>query len=253
MAEIRRGEVWRLLTCILPHGDILHLLFNLYWLWAFGSLLEREYGHFKTAILMVVFALGSMSMEFAFLDGGIGLSGVGYGLFGLIWMLSRRDPRFADAIDQQTVYVFVGWFIFCIVMTMTHIMTIANLAHGAGLVLGVLLGLTITEPKWRVASATGFVAVMLLGLWGATFGRPMVNLSGHGGIEEGQWGYEALTSGRNAEAARWFRDAVKYQPDEAAYWYDLGIAYDRLGDKAAAQVAFQKAAQIEPEPASAAK
>jgi len=44
---------------------------------------------------------------------------VGYGLFGLLWVLSRRDERFRDSIDPRTVVVFVVWF-FCIATTLTH-------------------------------------------------------------------------------------------------------------------------------------
>ncbi|MGH6800358.1 MAG: rhomboid family intramembrane serine protease, partial [Methylocella sp.] len=47
-AEIRRGELWRLVTSIFPHIDILHLAFNIYWLWVFGTLVEKVYGHLKT-------------------------------------------------------------------------------------------------------------------------------------------------------------------------------------------------------------
>lgn len=50
-AEIRRGQLWRVATNIFPHLDVLHLVFNLYWLWVFGTAVERAYGHLRTALL----------------------------------------------------------------------------------------------------------------------------------------------------------------------------------------------------------
>ncbi|HXO39382.1 MAG TPA: rhomboid family intramembrane serine protease, partial [Candidatus Acidoferrum sp.] len=116
-AMIRRGEVWRLVTSIFPHVGALHLIFNLYWLWVFGTLVEQVYGHFKTAALILLFAVGPNACEYAFSVGGVGLSGVGYGLFGLLWVLSKRDERFRDAIDHRTIQLFVIWFFFCIFAT----------------------------------------------------------------------------------------------------------------------------------------
>ena len=109
-AEIRRGQLWRLVTSIFPHIDILHLAFNLYWLWVLGTVVERVYGHAKTILLLALLAVGSNSLDFAFDQGGVGLSGVGYGLFGLLCVLSERDERFRGAIDRRTVQLFVGWF-----------------------------------------------------------------------------------------------------------------------------------------------
>jgi membrane associated rhomboid family serine protease len=83
-AMIRRGELWRLVTSVFPHADILHLAFNVYWFWVFATLVEQVYGHLRTAALIALFAVGSGSLEFAFAIGGLGLSGVGYGLFGRI-------------------------------------------------------------------------------------------------------------------------------------------------------------------------
>src|SRR5271166_5260619 len=171
-AMVRRGELWRLVTSIFPHAGILHLGFNVYWLWVFGTLVEEKLGHLKTAALILLFAVGSGAWEFALASGGVGLSGVGYGLFGLIWMLSRYDGRFKDAIDARTVQLFVGWFFFCILTTVTHVMPVANIAHGAGAVLGILAGLAITLPDSRGPIVAGLGAVLLIGLWGATLGRP---------------------------------------------------------------------------------
>jgi membrane associated rhomboid family serine protease len=243
-AMIRRGELWRLVTSMLPHAGILHLAFNIYWLWAFGTLVEEAFGHLKTAALILLFAFGSGAWEFALARGGVGLSGVGYGLFGLLWMLSRYDQRFSDAIDARTVQLFVGWFFFCIVATVTNIMPVANIAHGTGAVLGILTGLAIARPDSRGLTAAGLGAVLFLGLWGATLGRPRINLSGQAGYEEAKWGYEALLAKKNRKAVRWFRDAVAYQPKTSEYWYDLGLAYIRLGQPSAALSAYRRAADL---------
>jgi membrane associated rhomboid family serine protease len=245
-AMIRRGELWRLITSIFPHAGILHLVFNIYWLWVFGTLVERVYGHLKTAALITLFAFGSGSLEFAFALGGVGLSGVGYGFFGLLWVLSRHDERFRDAIDAKTVQLFVGWFFFCIVTTVLHIFSVGNIAHGAGAVLGALTGAAIVYPQRRTLITAVIGIIILFGFWGSTLGRPRINVSGKAGYEEGQWGYAALQANRNQEAVRWLRDAVAYQPKLAVDWFDLGIAYHRLGNLPAAKTAYAKAHQLEP-------
>ena len=245
-AMIRRGELWRLITSIFPHTNLLHLAFNIYWLWVFGTLVEQVYGHFRTAARIALFALGSSSFEFAFSLGGVGLSGVGYGLFGFLWVLSRHDERFRDAIDQKTIQLFVIWFFFCIATTVMHIFSVGNIAHGAGMVFGVLTGAAIVYPHRRTLIVAGIGAILLIGWWGSTLGRPRINLSGKAGYEEGRWGYDALQANRNQEAVRWLRDAVVYQPKLPVYWFDLGIAYQRLGNKAAAQDAYQRAHALAP-------
>src|SRR4051794_15366510 len=87
-------QPWRLITSIFPHADIFHLAFNVYWIWVFGTLLEETFGHLAYAGIVLLLAAGSGAAELAVLDGGVGLSGVGYGLFGMLFVLSRRDPRF---------------------------------------------------------------------------------------------------------------------------------------------------------------
>jgi GlpG protein len=252
-AMIRRGEIWRLLTSIFPHTDILHLAFNIYWVWVFGTLVEQVYGSVKTAALIALFALGSGSLEFAFAVGGVGLSGVGYGLFGLLWFLSSRDDRFRDAVDSRTVQLFIGWFVLCVITTGINIFHVANIAHAAGAVLGILLGAAISDTRRRFQAIAAIATLIVFGLWGSIFGRPRINLSGKAGYEEGKWGYEALLAGRDREAVRWLGDAVIYQPQLPVYWFDLGIAYQKLGNTKAAQTAYERAHQLAPGNAEYAK
>ena len=243
---IRRGEFWRLLTSVFLHVDILHLAFNLYWLWVLGTAIERVFGHAKTALLQFIFAIFSSSLDFAFERGGVGLSGVGYGLFGLLWVLSIRDERFRNVIDQTTVKLFVAWFFMCILTTVTGAYPVANVAHAAGVILGIGTGYAITFPEYRRQVVSVLAVILLFGLWGDTLGRPRVNLSHNVGYDEGRWGYEALVAGRNQEAVKWLRDAVQFRPQEPSYWFNLGIAYHRVGDLSSAGAAYRRAHELDP-------
>jgi membrane associated rhomboid family serine protease len=242
-AMIRRGEVWRLITSIFPHVNLLHLIFNIYWLWVFGTLVEENFGHLKTAGLVLLFSIGPNALEYAFASGGVGLSGVGYGLFGLLWVLSKRDERFRDAVDAKTIRLFVGWFVLCIILTLTNILPVGNIAHGAGAVLGILTGFAITVPE-RLAPISASAGAILFALWAATLGRPMVNLSQYGGYEECRQGYDALVAERDQEAVRWLKEAISYRHSPPGCWADLGFGYQRTGNDVAALGAYREAADM---------
>jgi TPR repeat protein len=49
---------------------------------------------------------------------------------------------------------------------------------------------------------------------------------------------------KNEEAARWFRDAVTYQPKMHEFWYDLGYAYQQSGNLREAFAQYRKAADL---------
>jgi len=245
-ADIRRGQLWRLFTSMFLHLDILHLLFNIWWLWIFGTQVERILGHAKTALLVLLFAVGSGSLDFALSHGGVGLSGVGYGFFGLLWVLSKKDDRFRGALEPRTVSLFVGWFFLCIFTTLTGMYRVANVAHGGGALLGVLVGYGIALPRMRVVTVAASSLLCTLGILGSTIGRPYINLSHNEGYQEAKWGYDALLVNDDRTALRWLKDAARYQPRTPEVWYDLGIAYQRAGDLPAAKRAYERAHELAP-------
>jgi membrane associated rhomboid family serine protease len=244
--DIRRGQFWRFFSSTLPHVDIMHLVFNCYWTWAFGTLIEETFGHFKTLAIFAIFAVVANGAEYAFLDGGIGLSGVGYGLFGMLWVLSRRDKRFADVVDQQTILMFVAWFFLCIVLTFVgH--PIANVAHGVGALAGAALGWAISSRALeRALASAALMMLAAIAVVGSTIARPWINFSRDGGIAEGRLAYEALEAGQNQQALRWSLDATHMQPNGAGYWFNLGIAYQGLNRNAEAEAAYKRAYELEP-------
>jgi rhomboid protease GluP len=48
------GQYWRLITPMWLHGSILHIAFNMYALFIFGSNLERYYGHNRFLLLYLI-------------------------------------------------------------------------------------------------------------------------------------------------------------------------------------------------------
>ena len=239
-------QPWRMVLSIFPHVDVFHLLFNIYWTWVFGTLLERQLGPLKLALIVIVLAAGSGTAELAVLSGGVGLSGVGYGFFGMLWAM-RRDPRFADAIDTRTIQTFVGWFLLCILLTVMKTLPVANVAHGAGAALGAIIGWIIVSPARRrpmaIAALAGSLAVIFLA---ATMLRPLVNFSDDAGAEYVNAGCDALRAKHPQEALRLLQTATRFRSEDGYGWYNMGVAYERLGDEPKALQCFQEAVRLAP-------
>jgi membrane associated rhomboid family serine protease len=51
---------WQLITHMFMHGGIMHILFNMYALWAFGSPLVYHYGEKRFLIFYFVSGLGAV-------------------------------------------------------------------------------------------------------------------------------------------------------------------------------------------------
>jgi membrane associated rhomboid family serine protease len=239
------GQFWRPLTATFPHVSLMHLAFNLYWMWRFGSRIEPVFGPLRTAGLYALLAFGSSLAEYDFGGQGVGLSGVGYGLFGFLWVLSRRDRRFSGAVDNQIVVLFIGWFFLCIVLTVKDVMPVGNFAHAAGALLGLLAGWAVAGRYGRnpwLCRAVG-AAIFALLVAAGTVARPYVNFTEFAGDEYGQMGYTALTEGHYEDAVRRIRLALDRRGG-SYNWYNLGIAYQKLDRWDEAAAAYQTACEL---------
>ncbi|HEV8377917.1 MAG TPA: rhomboid family intramembrane serine protease [Tepidisphaeraceae bacterium] len=242
---VRKGQIWRLLTSMLPHINFMHLAFNLYWLWVFGTLFEETFGHLRTLAVILILALGSGAADYAVCEGGVGLSGVCYGLWGAALVLSWLDARFRGAVDAQTHMLFIAWFILCIVVTVKNVMPIANVAHGAGAVLGAIIALPLANRRPRLGwSAIAALVVVLI--IGATIIRPWINFTRAGAATESRLGYEALVANDNRAALTHLRHATRMDPTYAGAWYNLGLVLQRFGRNEEAPAAFHQAFMLDP-------
>lgn len=140
LVAIREGQVWRLITPIFMHDphNFLHILFNMLWLRSLGTAIELRRGSkYLLALVLVIGVVSNLAQYFWEGPAFFGMSGVVYGLFGYVWVKSHLDPRSGFFMHPSNVAIMLIW----LVLGFTNIMPIANGAHAAGLVAGMVWGL----------------------------------------------------------------------------------------------------------------
>lgn len=140
--DILSGEVWRLITPIFIHaslkGSAYHLVFNSIVTYQLGQIIEQREGTLRFLVLVLLLAVPSNFGQYIWSNHFFGgLSGVVYGLFGYVWMKSLTQPEDGYALNQSAVVMMLAWFFICF-----FISYIANGAHAAGLLMGIILGAT---------------------------------------------------------------------------------------------------------------
>jgi len=88
---VREGQVWRMITGTLLHGNVPHVMMNLFVLWRVGNLLERILGTARFLVLYTVAALGGSCLSLLLGSGlSVGASGAIWGLMAAQFVLSLR-------------------------------------------------------------------------------------------------------------------------------------------------------------------
>lgn len=243
-------EPWRLVTSTLPHRGALHLIFALTCLWVLGAPLEERLGPLRLFGLVLLFAAASTAAEYALFGPSAGLTGVLFGLFGLLWVLGRRDGRMRGAVSPLGAQLGLGVFALFVALTASGVWRAPNVAHAVGAMSGMLAGVVIADRgKWlaRGLSAVAWLGIVAASGAGAWKFRPRVILAPDGGMDSAHLGAQALEEGRYDEAIARYRTAATVSPKSGLFWYSLGVAHARSGDHVAAEIAFARAVTLAPE------
>ncbi len=237
-------QPWRLVTSGFLHIDAMHLAFNVYWLWIFGRAIEGVLGPWRTTLLFIGLLAGSSAADWALDTGGVGLSGLGYGLFAFLWAVTPRDRRFPVVVTAREIRLFVGWFFLCVVLTYLKVWRVANTAHASGALLGALFGMAVAtqggiRQAWSIALCSTFVVFGL----GATTFRTRVNFNpAHA---HGDRAYQLLEDHNPQAAIVEYEAALALDDSVANYWDNLGVGYHQTGQLEQALRCYRRALSLE--------
>lgn len=180
-----KHEWWRFVTPIFLHGNIFHLLMNMYGLWIIGPYVERLYGSAKFVFFWVLTGVAGVAASylsvqptmhssgplgrFFFKSGdaiSVGASGALFGLIGVLFVFGIKFRReLPDGFKRAfgvgmlptiLLNIFIGY----------AIPVIDNAAHMGGLLAGALLALVVgyKRPGERAGVAVFWHILQILAL-----------------------------------------------------------------------------------------
>lgn len=138
------GQYWRLITPIFLHFGIMHIAFDMTFLWVFGSRIEAVSNSLVLFSIVLATALISNLTQYAVTGPTLfgGMSGVDYGLvgYGLVW--SIMVPRRHLGMPVGVYIALVALMLIGTLGVFNFMMPgkLANGAHVGGLVSGLFLG-----------------------------------------------------------------------------------------------------------------
>lgn len=134
---IMQGQYWRLITPVLLHGSILHLVFNMYALNIFGPNLEGKMGHWRFLALYLIGALGGNVASFIFSTAAsLGSSTAIFGLLGAEGIFLYQNKKLFGRNAQRALVNIITVAVINLVIGLSP--GIDNWGHVGGLLGGVL-------------------------------------------------------------------------------------------------------------------
>lgn len=133
---IRQGEIWRVITYMFLHASLLHLIVNMYSLYALGASVENFLGRWKFIVVYLVSGIcgGLLSAATGSNTISVGASGAIFGLAGaLLYFGYHYRTYLGEAIKKQIIPIIL------INLLIGYLIAgIDNFGHIGGLIGGIL-------------------------------------------------------------------------------------------------------------------
>jgi len=139
------GQWWRVVSPMLIHFGILHLVMNALWFWELGRRIEMRQGSWQLLGLTLAFSAFSNYGQYVWSGPSLfgGLSGVLYALLGHCWIFQLMAPNPMYRLPRGVLVMMLAWLVLCMsgLVSLLGFGEIANGAHFCGLIIGCATGL----------------------------------------------------------------------------------------------------------------
>jgi membrane associated rhomboid family serine protease len=151
---VAEGEWWRIFTSAFIHLGPIHLAFNMFVLYQYGSLVERMYGPIEYTVIYLLCAAGGSVLTILVdpVQSAAGASGAIFGLVGLLFVVSRRHHAVLGR-EARTMVAGIGGFVVYLLVFTFLVPGISWTGHIGGLLVGAVLGFLL--PPTGVATLSG--------------------------------------------------------------------------------------------------
>lgn len=142
-------EVWRFVTAIFLHGSVAHILYNGFALLLFGSILEYMIGGKKFLIVFFVTGIFANAVAVNFYSSALGASGAIFGVIGALIAIRPFMFVWAFGLPMPIIAAGVIWVAGDLIGVFVP-SDVANIAHLAGIFLGIVLGAIFRSDYYRM-------------------------------------------------------------------------------------------------------
>jgi membrane associated rhomboid family serine protease len=151
---VAQGEWWRIFTSAFFHLGLIHIGFNMYVLYLYGSIVEHMYGPLEYAAIYLLCAAGGsvLTMLVDPVQFAAGASGAIFGLIGLLFVVSRRHHAVLGREARSLIGGIGSYLVFLLIFTFV-VPGISWTGHLGGLAVGAILGFLL--PPTGVATMAG--------------------------------------------------------------------------------------------------